>query len=78
MRVNYVITLHTTLPERKIMHSLNHSCSHHRLGRTKDVSAGAEGGLAAQEKTVLKTEGLSAVSGEREGKGEMYLWYPGS
>lgn len=54
------------------------SCRHHSLGRTKDVSAGAEGGLAAQETTVLKAGGLSVVFGEREGKGEMYLRYPGS
>lgn len=78
MRVIYIITLHITPPEWRIIHSLKHSCKYHRLGKTKDVSASAGRGLAAQETTVLKPGGLSAVFGEREGKGEMYLWYPGS
>lgn len=60
------------------MHSLKHSCKYCRLGKTKDVLADADGGLAAQETTVLKPGGLSAVIGEREGKGEMYPWCPGS
>lgn len=69
VRIIYIITLYTTLPEWRIMHSLKHSCKYHRLGKTKDISAGADGGLAAQETTVLKPGRLCAVFGEREGKG---------
>lgn len=52
------------------MHSLQHSCKHHRLGKTEDVSASVGGGLADRETSVWKPGGLTAVFGERVGKGE--------
>lgn len=43
------------------MHSLKHSCKYPRLGRTKDVSASADGGLAAQGTTVLEEHYLLSL-----------------
>lgn len=53
------------------MQSLQHSCKKQRFRKKEDVSASIGRGLADKETSVWKPGGLTAVFGQRVGKGEM-------